>query len=128
MKRGKYLEYVLDIIDEDLKQMGCEDDYEIYGSTRTNVDDESVIVLIDFPHSHTQAFEFPYEKKQDKEEVEAAYLDSPVRRHIREAIEADAYRRQVTVGELPADHIEEDYDEEDYMENDYEEFSYEDPF
>lgn len=117
MKRKKYLETVLDILEEDLQQMSLDDDYEIYGSPKTNVDDDSVILLIDFPNDVTRAFEFPYEDEmENEEEVRNFYLGSGVRQTIHDAILEDATTRGALINELRNDNLEEDYDEDECYE------------
>lgn len=114
IKRKDYLDAALDILDEDLQQMGVYDDYEIYGNTKTNVDNENVILLVDFPNNVTRAFHFPYDKDlKSEDDVKARYLDSEVRREINEAILEDATRRHIPINEVSYDYEESDYDEEE---------------
>ena len=114
MKRGKYLETVLDALDADLQQMNLDDDYDIYGSKSTNVDDESIMILIDFPNDIIRAFEFPYDEDlETKEDVIRSYQNSDVRDKVQEAILEDAARRCVEITRMPSPPETEDYDEEE---------------
>lgn len=124
MKRDKYLETVLDVLDEDLQTMGIDDDYEIYGSTKTNVDDEAVILLIDFPGRATRAFSFPYDENLKKPGIKSEYLSSDIRGQIQNEVLEDAARRCVEprTTQLSGGEGAEYDEEEEYGDFDYEPF------
>lgn len=121
MKRGDYLEVVLDALEEDLHQMGVDDDYETYGSTKTNVDDESVVILVDFPGGATRAFVFPYDENLKKAGIMSEFNTSQVRQKIQDEVLEDAAKRCVLTNSVQPEE-EADYDEEEDYDDDYDDY------